>query len=192
MISEQDDRMRRPLVSAVVGTALLGGCTAAEPKAAPVTTTAISSTSEVTTLTCARAIDGGPPPSGYATVLDVVALPTRDALGASDSGDPTTPALFAETGLLVRAGRSFDLVVAPQPDNDVAIGWSNRSFRPGPRFTVPPCPDTYGTGWLAYPGGYWADRPLCLPLTVRADGREEQVHVGVGTACPGQAPPPSP
>jgi hypothetical protein len=181
------------LVPAVVGLVLLSGCsTAATQQTAPTTAAESSSASEVTTLTCAGAIDGGPPPPEYETVLGVVALPTSDALGAYESGDPATPALFAKTGLLVRAGRPFELVVAPQSDDDVAVGWGNVSFRPSPRFAVPPCPDTYGTGWLAYPGGYWADRPLCLPLTVRTADREEQVRVGVGTACPGQAPPPSP
>jgi hypothetical protein len=185
--------MRRPLVFAAVGLVLLGGCSSpAEPEATPRTTAPSSSTSEVTTLTCEGAIDGTSPPPGYATVLDAVALPTGDALGAYDSGDPTTPALFAKTGLLVRAGHPFELAVAPSAGNDVAIGWGNRSFQPSPRFVVPSCPDTYGTGWLAYPGGYWADRPLCLPLTVSAAGREQEVRIGVGTACPGQEPPPSP
>ena len=189
--------MRRPLVSAVLGLAVLGGCTTApQPKATPTTTADSSSpqpaNADVTTLTCAGAIDGGPPTSDYETLLGVVALTTSEALGASESGDPGTPALFAKIGLLVRAGTPFELDVAPQPGNRVAIGWGNRSFRPSPRFVVPACADTYGTGWLVYPGGYWADRPLCLPINVRAAGREQQVHVGLGTACPGQDPPPSP
>jgi hypothetical protein len=179
--------MRRPIVAAGLGLALLGGCsTPATPDADAPTAPSTSSqpvSPDVMTLTCAGAIDGGPPPSGYETVLDVVALPTGEVLGAYDSGDPTTPALFAKTGLLVRAGTSFELDAAAQPDNRVAIGWTNASFQPSPRFIVPGCPDTYGTGWLAYPGGYWADRPLCLPVTVRADGREQQVRIGVGTAC---------
>jgi hypothetical protein len=196
--------MRPPLVAALLGLVVLGGCsTAARQEAAPARSPASSSSQPppaaaggpaVTTLTCRGAIDGGPPPADYETVLGVVSLPTSPAsaaLGASDSGDPAVPALFAKTGLLVRADTPSELVVAPQPGNRVAIGWGNVSFGPGQRFVVPACPDTYGTGWLAYPGGYWADSPLCLPLTVRASGQEQEVHVGVGASCPGQAPPSS-
>jgi hypothetical protein len=148
-------------------------------------------------LTCQGAIiDGGPAPAGWQTVLGVVALPASPASGAlqaSDSGDPTAPALFAKTGLLVRAGHAFALEVPADRGNRVGIGWGNAlAFRPSTRFAVPSCPDTFGTGWLVYPGGYWADRPLCLPLTVRVAGRTQQVQIGIGTACPGQEPPASP
>ena len=126
-------------------------------------------------------------------MLGVVALPAAPdsrALQAFDSGDPGVPALFAKTGLLVRAGQAFELEVAAEPDNRVAIGWGNAlTFVPGARFAVPACPDTFGTGWLAYPGGYWADRPLCLPLVVRTADGEEQVRIGIGAPCPDQQPP---
>ena len=177
--------MRRPLVSAGLGLVLLAGCTSAPARdAAPTTTDGRSVPPAEATLTCAGAIDGSAPPSGYETVLGVVALPTGDAIGAYDSGDPTVPALFAKTGLIVRAGQPFELIAEDRSDNRVAIGWGNAAVRPGSHVVVPTCADTYGTGWLAYPGGYWVDRPLCLPLTVRAAGREQEVHIGVGTACP--------
>ena len=176
--------MRGRGVTAALGLLALVGCsTTTAPDAAPPSTAGRSvATAEVTTLTCAAAIDGDPPPD-YATVLDVVALPTGRVLGAYDSGDPTAPALFAKTGLVVRAHASFELEVGQQTD-DASIGWGNVSFRPSRRFVVPGCPDTYGTGWLAYPGGYWADQPLCLPISVRSESREQQVHIGVGTGCP--------
>ena len=122
----------------------------------------------------------------------MVALPTSAAgraIQVSDSGEATAPALFAKTGLLIRAGHAFDMDVPTHPGDRLAIGWGNVAFRPSARFAVPACPDRYGTGWLAYPGGYWVDRPVCLPVTVRAGGREQVVHIGVGTACPGQQPP---
>jgi hypothetical protein len=188
-ISRHTERVRRSLVPVALVLAVLGGCTTAGSRDAAPTTTPDRSPSpdpvaEITTLACDGPIDGGPPPADYETVLGVVALPTGEAIGASDSGDPTVPALFAKTGLLVRAGQSFELVAAEQPDNRVAIGWGNVASDPSPHVVVPACADTYGTGWLVYPGGYWADRPLCLPLTVRADAHEEQVRIGVGTACP--------
>jgi hypothetical protein len=129
-------------------------------------------------------------------VLGVVALPTSPAsraLQAFDSGDPAAPALFAKTGLLVRTGHPFELAVPVDRQNRVGIGWGNAlDFQPSTRFAVPSCPDTYGTGWVSYPGGYWADRPLCLPLTVRAAGRSQVVQIGIGLACPGQVPPATP
>jgi hypothetical protein len=143
-------------------------------------------------LTCRNAIDGLAPASDWTVVLDVVALPASPktpALG-TDGGDPSaSPAMFAKTGLLIRAGRAFELSVPAVPGNAIGIGWGGSPSSPSRRFVVPPCTDRYGTGWLSYPGGYWADRPLCLPLTVRAGGREQQVPIGIGTPCPGQQPP---
>jgi hypothetical protein len=146
------------------------------------------------TLTCGNAIDGLAPPADWTVVLGVVALPASPAsraLQASDSGNPTIPLLFAKTGLLIRTGVAFQLSVPAVTGNELGIGWSGAPSSPGRRFAVPACPDQYGTGWLSYPGGYWADRPLCLPLTVRAGTREQQVQIGIGTPCPGQEPPAS-
>ena len=190
-------------IAAVAAVLLLFGCTGTNaPSAAPSPTPSSDSAHRapavpaLAALTCSAPIDGGPPPDGWQTVLGVVALPAAPgarALQAFDSGDATGPALFAKTGLLVRAGQPFELEVPAERDNRVAIGWGNAlTFVPSARFAVPACPDTFGTGWLAYPGGYWADRPLCLSVTVRAAGGEEQVPVGIGTPCPGQQPPPKP
>lgn len=190
------------MVPAAVLALLLAGCTGGTSPngstAAPKT-----SASEPTvpspvvpgleTLRCGEPIDGGPAPAGWQVVLGVVALPTSPrtrALQASDNIDPTEPALFAKTGLLVRAGHAFELGVPDSPANHLGIGWGNAlNFRPSARFAIPSCPDTFGTGWVSYPGGYWVDRPLCLPVTVRAGGREQQVRIGIGTPCPGQQPP---
>ena len=49
-----------------------------------------------------------------------------------------------------------------------------------------------GGGWLAYAGGYWIDHPACVSIIVRAGARQQQVDIGVGTACPGQRPPAEP
>jgi hypothetical protein len=197
--------MHRRIGSAALAGLLLGGCSPSEPSASPAGGAASFQTSPssppsealptdlgTTTLACAASIDGSPPPAGFEVVLGVVALPTSSAgraLQASDTGDASVPALFAKTGLLVRAGHAFDLAVPARPGNGLAIGWGNRAFRPSERFAVPECADRYGTGWLAYPGGYWTDRPVCLPLTVRAGGREQVVDIGVGAPCPGQQPP---
>jgi len=188
--------MRR-CVWVLAAAAALAGCTAdprgpagagpsAQPSPVPITGTA--------TLVCDHSIDGGPPPPGFQVILGVVALPTSEAgpaLQAARVGNsPDAPALFAKTGLIVRAGAQLELETAEQPGNRTALSWGSWTQEaPTRRFVVPGCPDDRGTGWLAYAGGYYADRPLCLPLTVRSGDREQQVRIGVGVACPGQAPP---
>jgi hypothetical protein len=200
--------MTRWFAPIVVVALLLAGCTGgttptgASPSAANTSTAGVVSgpvarpaVPALASLRCGGPIDGALAPAGFQTVLGVVALPTSPAspaLQASASGDPTVPTLFAKTGLWVRAGHAFELAVPDDPVNRLAIGWGNAlAFRPSARFAVPSCPDVFGTGWVIYPGGYWADRPLCLPLTVRAGGREQQVRLGIGTPCPGQEPPAS-
>jgi len=145
-------------------------------------------------LACEHSIDGGAPPPGFQVILGVVALPTSaagPALQAGPGGNgPGFPALFAKTGLVVRAGAQVELETPEQPGNRTALGWGSwTQDAPTRRFVVPGCPDDRGTGWLVYAGGYYANRPLCLPLTVRVGGQEQQVRIGVGAACPGQAPP---
>lgn len=144
-------------------------------------------------LHCADDIGGDAPPEDYTVVHGAVALPAAPrhaALQAAPAGGP--PRLFAKTGLVVRAGATVELSVPPSVGSHVGIGWANGPAGPSRRFVVPGCPDLRGTSWLAYPGGYWADEPLCLPLDVRVGGETERVEIGVGTACPGQAAPPAP
>lgn len=197
----------RGLARFAIAALLLAGCTGAPTPTGSSTDSPGTSTAQagptagpsvpaLASLTCREPIDGGPVPAGWRTVLGAVALPVSPgypALQAFGSGDPAAPALFAKTGLLVRAGHAFELAVPVDPGNRLAIGWGNAlAFRPSTRFAVPACPDTFGTGWVSYPGGYWTDRPLCLPLTVRAGGREQRVPIGIGAPCPGQAPPATP
>lgn len=180
---------------ALLGLLLLAGCTSqTEGTTAGARSSSSLPVAGTATLVCEHSIDGGPPPPGFQVVLGVVGLPTSEAGPALQAGPggngPGFPDLFAKTGLIVRAGAQVELETQEQPGNRTALGWGSWTQEPPTRrFVVPGCPDDRGTGWLAYAGGYYADRPLCLPLTVRADGREQQVRVGVGTACPGQAPP---
>jgi hypothetical protein len=144
-------------------------------------------------LPCADQIGTDTPTAPMETVLGVVALPTSpayQALQTSRTGGAGVERLFAKTGLVIRAGTSFDLIV---PDGTaLAVGWGSGPTGPSRRLHVPACPSAGGAGWLAYAGGYWTERPACLPLIVAAGGRKQQVHIGVGTACPGQRPPDAP
>jgi hypothetical protein len=107
---------------------------------------------------------------------------------ATSGGDPAVR-LYAKTGLVIRAGTTFDLVVPDEAKEMVSLGWGNGPITPSWRVTVA-CPSRATPDqWLAYPGGYWVPRPACVPLIVRAGGKEKRVHVGLGTPCPGQLPP---
>ncbi|MDR2985751.1 MAG: hypothetical protein LBV34_13020 [Nocardiopsaceae bacterium] len=126
-------------------------------------------------------------------VLGVVALPVSPrhaALQTSVSGRGKGPLrLFAKTGLVIRPGTTFELVIPARFTSRLSIGWGP-SGAPSHKVLVDNC--TAGSGWLAYAGGYWIDHPACVPIIVRAGGKQQQVHIGVGTACPGQRPPPGP
>jgi hypothetical protein len=145
------------------------------------------------TLTCEHLIDGDPPPRGFSVVLGAVALPAAPgfaALQAAPTGNDPASGVFAKTGLLVRAGATARLDVPASAGDGAGIGWSGAPSAPSRTFVVPACPDLAGTGWLAFAGGYWADRPVCLPLDVTVGDQVQRVRIGIGTACPGQSPPP--
>jgi len=147
-------------------------------------------------LVCRNYIDQHPPPPEFEKVLDVVALPTSSkaaALQTGRTGDPDPAVrLFAKTGLVIKAGTKFELVVPDEAKDMVSIGWGGAPSTPSRRITVS-CPArASSSGWQAYVGGYWAPRPACVPLIVRAGGKEQRVLIGLGTPCPGQLPPQGP
>lgn len=128
-------------------------------------------------------------------VLGVVALPTSlrySALQTALTSDAGPLRLFAKTGLAIRTGTTFELVVPAEYGDRLGIGWGGAPSAPTSRFTVADCANPGGTGWLAYAGGYWIDHPACVTLIVKAGGKQQTVHIGIGTACPGQLPPQGP
>ncbi|KUL30031.1 hypothetical protein ADL15_26035 [Actinoplanes awajinensis subsp. mycoplanecinus] len=132
---------------------------------------------------CADPIDSlTAPPGGYATLLDAVALTARGPLQVSRSAEG---GYFAKTALLIRAGRTAEIVV---PAGRAAVEWGNTGA--GPRTSdlrIPPCPRS-GTGeWQVYPGGYHVTEPTCLPVEIHAAGRSVTLHVPVGAPCPSTA-----
>lgn len=151
-------------------------------------------------LPCEDAIGSNPKPlPGKSTVFDRVALPTQFALQAAPSleADPAAR-LFAKDGLQIRRSMAFDLVVPDEWVGRLLIGWGSPAKRttqlyvPGcqPKETVNPLRPT--DDWIAYAGGYWVKDPACVGLTVKAGNAQQTVRIGVGAACPGQAPPPTP
>ena len=155
-----------------------------------------SSIASSAALVCRNYIDQHPPPPYFEKVLDVVALPTSSkaaALQTGRTGDPDPAVrLFAKTGLVIKAGTKFELVVPDEAKDMVSIGWGGVPSTPSRRVTVS-CPArASSSGWQVYVGGYWAPRPACVPLIVRAGGKEQRVLIGLGTPCPGQLPPQGP
>ena len=146
-------------------------------------------------LACGDYIDNNAQAAPLQVVLGVVALPISPgypALGTSLSGDGNGPLrLFAKTGLVIRPGTRFELIVPARFTSRLRIGWG-KPGTPSHRVVVDDCANTDGRGWLAYAGGYWIDHPACVSIIVSVGGKQQQVHIGIGTACPGQRPPQGP
>jgi hypothetical protein len=145
-------------------------------------------------LACGNFIDGNALAAPLQVVLGVVALPVSPgypALQTSLSGYGSGALrLFAKTGLVIRPGITLELIVPASFADRFRIGWGT-SAAPSQRVVVNNCSNP-GGGWLAYAGGYWIDHPACVPIIVRAGGKQREVHIGVGTPCPGQRPPQGP
>ena len=145
-------------------------------------------------LDCGNYIGGQAPPASFQVVLGVVALPASPrytALQTSLSGYGSGALrLFAKTGLIIRPGTTFELIVPARFTTRLGIGWGSPGT-PSHRIVVSDCPNA-GSGWLDYAGGYWIDHPACVPIIVRAGSKQQLVRIGVGKACPGQRPPQGP
>jgi hypothetical protein len=132
------------------------------------------------------------PTADLSVVSGQVALPTRRALQANTTGEATPSSrLFAKVGLYVAASASFELTVPDGWFGRLTFGWGS----PGTRtqdLTVSGCNSTgSANSWLVFAGGFWVGEPACVPLLVKTAGAPDvTVHIGVGAACPGQAPPP--
>jgi hypothetical protein len=173
---------------------LLAGCMSGTVRSSTGKPTPTTRSTAGSVLDCrvASGVDGVAP---LPVVLGVVALPISPrypALGTALSGDGNGPLrLFAKTGLFFRPGAKFELIVPARFASRLRIGWGAPGT-PSQIVEVSNCANPGGGGWLAIPGGYWIDHPACVPIIVRAGGKQQQVHVGVGKACPGQRPPPEP
>jgi hypothetical protein len=182
------------LVIAAVIAMLLAGCTSGTVRSSTGKPSPTTRSTAGSVLDCrlASGVDGVAP---LPVVLGVVALPISPrypALGTALSGDGNGPLrLFAKTGLFFRPGAKFELIVPARFASRLRIGWGAPGT-PSQIVEVSNCANPGGGGWLAIPGGYWIDHPACVPIIVRAGGQQQQVHVGVGKACPGQRPPPEP
>lgn len=170
----------------------------ASPRASqsPATSVVSGGSASVQHLDCGDYIGTDPPLPILQVVLGVVALPTSkaadSALQTALTGDHSLPRLFAKTGLLVRTGTDFQIVVPPGSGNRLGIGWGS-SATPSKAVVVHHCSAAGQRGeWMHFAGGYWLDHPACVALQVRTAQKSETVHIGLGAPCHGQRPPPQP
>ncbi|HSR84053.1 MAG TPA: hypothetical protein VLM11_07720 [Streptosporangiaceae bacterium] len=199
------------LLSAAVIALLLAACTSSTTRSTTGTTspttmsghisarpngpsTASATPTAESVLDCGNYINGNAAAAPLRVVLGVVGLPISPGYPALQTalsgGGNGALRLFAKTGLRVRPGTEFELLVPARFTSRLSIGWGNPGT-PSHRVVVNNCPQA-GSGWLAYPGGYWIDHPACVQIIVRAGSKQQLVHIGVGTACPGQRPPQGP
>jgi hypothetical protein len=137
-------------------------------------------------LDCSAHIPAHGPSPSYRVVLGAVALqvwPDTGVLQTSSDQTGGVPRLFAKTGLLVRAGVSSTITVKAPSHRVARIGWRNGYITPTRRLQIPACPADGTSRWLAFPGGYWVDRPTCVEVTVHARGDTQPEHVAVGSRC---------
>jgi hypothetical protein len=190
---------RRPvgiLVAAIaiaVAVAVIGGVLVIDRTAsddAPVATGAPLPRARV--ITCAAIVGSAARLSaGQTAVLGRVGLPTRRPLQANPMPRPRWRR-FAKNGLLVQRAKPFELIIPETWRAHARISWGQSPLTA--RLRVQGCPaSTPGEKWLAFAGGFHAERNLCLPLIVKTATQQRRVRIGIGTQCPGQtAPVPAP
>jgi hypothetical protein len=148
--------------------------------------------SAAASLACKDAIASkGEPAADLSVVSNQVALPTVNALQASVSGH-ANPSLrmYAKAALFVASGGSFTLIVPTEWIGRLTIGWGNPPGQTTFLFVAGCKATSTQKRWLVFAGGFWVGEPACVPLLIRTPGQEQTVMIGVGAACPGQAPPP--
>ena len=123
-------------------------------------------------LACGDYIDNNAQAAPLQVVLGVVALPVSPgypALGTSLSGDGNGPLrLFAKTGLVIRPGTRFELIVPARFTSRLRIGWG-KPGTPSQRVVVDDCANTGGRRWLAYAAGTGSIiRPACRSSSASA------------------------
>jgi hypothetical protein len=135
------------------------------------------------------------PPSDFTVLFDSVALPAAGtfpaALQTSEREGGVQTRLFAKIGLWFRPGRSFEISVPAELHDVVALDWGVPA-EPAWSVSTGDCGFPDADQWVVIPGGYLVADPICASVVVRSGETEELVKIGLGKACPGQAPPPEP
>jgi hypothetical protein len=159
----------------LLGACLLGALTGCTSPDAPTTPAAASPPSDAVAIDCSHRIGNAPPPADFAVVLGAAAFPTN----LLEPVRLPEGRYWAKTGVVVRTGVAVDVIVAPEAAGHALIEWGSPGTLAAHQW-VPACA---GTGWYAYAGGVTTDAPGCVPLIVRAEGREARTAVAVGKPC---------
>ena len=170
----------------LVASCTSGGARARDPLPETPRSTVAAASPDADSLRCTDSIGATAAAApNLQVVLGDIALPTGILLQAETSGEIDPAArFFAKWGLVVRAGAVVDVAVAPGWASHARIGWGSPAPR-GMRVHVPGCAAPAGQGpWLAFAGGYWVDRPACVPLIVTRDNQQAAVSISVGSSCP--------
>lgn len=181
----------RTMVLAVLAAALLGvGCSGGgggDPAPGPPAPTAMRLVAGAEALVCTSPIDAlTAPPEEFEIVAGVVALETGRTLQAGPSGE-TDPAyaLFAKTGLLIRADAQFELSVPDDWADRAGLRWGNVAGEPiTAHLQITGC-RSGSAQWLVYPGGFYVVASACVPVIVTTGATSRTVAVSVGAPCPG-------
>jgi hypothetical protein len=137
-----------------------------------------------TTLDCRTAIQFLPsPPAGWSVVQGAVALAANRTVGGAASGerDPDR-ALFAKTGLVVRAAMAFDLVGAAPENGPLQFGWGSPGT-PTTHLRTDGCTAPPATPWLVFAGGFYVPSYGCAAVVVATPRGQRATTIGIGTPC---------
>jgi hypothetical protein len=94
---------------------------------------------------------------------------------------------WGKQGVEVKAGRGpVDLIVPAAWRNRASLVYGDSSGSDGASMVrIKGCSAADASApWLAYAGGFFARKPVCLPLLVRAGTQSSVVSLSLGTRCP--------
>ena len=129
-------------------------------------------------VSCAEVVGYGRPPA-YRQPLPAAAVPAAflPNVGSDPAAAPFT--FWTKAGIVIRAGDSVTVAVAPNLAGVVRITWGGRS---GTVIRFAACHT--GATWNGYAGGFLARTPtVCVPLIVSAGRRHARVMFGLGKRC---------
>ncbi|MET3923427.1 hypothetical protein ABIB26_004393 [Arthrobacter sp. UYEF20] len=92
---------------------------------------------------------------------------------------------FVKVWIALKTGTKMEILVPPDMQDKMRIGWSNDGYRLANELKVSGCESNpAGAQWVAYPGGFWLKEAGCVPLTITTDTTTETIHVPIGKSCP--------
>jgi hypothetical protein len=140
-------------------------------------------------LPCDQTVGTQAPERTMHIVLGAVGLPGRPGESRALQAGRDGARLFAKSGLWVRSGARFQLIVPTALRDRLTMTWGNAGEGNHGDVMIDPACRAGSARWVNYIGGYWVRHPICATLIVASDGRRRRVRIGIGVGCPGQRPP---